>query len=94
VVTTEKQRRVTPGRWLKAAARAIAEDIDVRQVNANGMWVASSGTQANVGYLLEVVDGVVRSCTCPAGEFGNPCCKHAARFYLNAGLLEGPDEPA
>ena len=46
-----------------------------------------------LAYVLEVVAGVVRSCSCPAGEFGDPCCKHAARYYLDAGLLDPEPEP-
>ena len=69
----------------------IAEGISVRQVNASGMWVANSGSQDKVAYLLEITGSVVQSCSCPAGTFGDPCCKHAARFYLDAGLLEVDD---
>lgn len=90
---TRRTRQATPQRWAKAARRAIAEHIEVRQVNANGMWTASSGSDAKVAYVLEVVAGVVRSCSCPAGEFGDPCCKHAARYYLDAGLLDPEPEP-
>src|SRR5215212_2610604 len=88
----------SPERWQKAARRAAAEGIEVRQVKASGMSVANSGSQANVAYLLEITGSLVQSCSCPAGSFGDPCCKHAARFYLDAGLLEfddpEPDPPA
>jgi hypothetical protein len=91
-------RTASPERWQKAAERALAEGIEVRQVNASGMWVANSGSQANVAYLLEITGSLVQSCSCPAGSFGDLCCKHAARFYLDAGLLEledlEPDPPA
>src|SRR3712207_1803060 len=90
--------QASPERWQKAAQRAIEEGIEVRQVNASGMWVATSGSQSNVAYLLEITGTLVHSCSCPAGTFGDPCCKHAARFYLDAGLLElddpEPDPPA
>ena len=86
-------RTASPERWARAVTRAVAEGVQVRQINASGAWVATSGTQANVAYLLEIVGGVVRSCSCPAGEFGDPCCKHAARFYLDAGMLD-PEPPA
>ena len=56
------------------------------------MWTASSGSDPKLAYVLEVVAGVVRSCSCPAGEFGDPCCKHAARFYLDAGLVDPEPE--
>src|SRR5215210_68862 len=98
VAPVGRTRQATPERWQHAAERAIAEGIEVRQVNASGMWVANSGSQANVAYLLEITGSLVQSCSCPAGSFGDPCCKHAARFYLDAGLLElddpEPDPPA
>lgn len=38
---------------------------------------------------------MVRSCACSAGEFGDPCCKHAAAFYAASGLLDPvPPTPA
>jgi hypothetical protein len=92
-----QSRRASPERWQKAAQRAVVEGISVRQVNASGMWVATSGTHANVAYVLEITGTLVQSCSCPAGTFGDPCCKHAARYYLDAGLLEldpEPDPPA
>jgi hypothetical protein len=93
-----KQRQASPERWQRAAERAVAEGIEVRQVNASGMWVATSGTHANVAYVLEITGSLVQSCSCPAGTFGDPCCKHAARYYLDAGLLDlddpEPEPPA
>jgi hypothetical protein len=93
-----RNRQASPERWQRAAQRAITEGISVRQVNASGMWVGSSGSDATMAYLLEITGGVVHACSCPAGDFGDPCCKHAARFYLDAGLLEiedpEPDPPA
>jgi hypothetical protein len=89
---TRRNRQASPARWAKAVQRAIAENIEVRQVNATGMWTASSGSDPKLAYVLEVVAGVVRSCSCPAGEFGDPCCKHAAKFYIDAGLLDPEPE--
>jgi hypothetical protein len=88
-----RSRQASPERWQKAAERAIVEGIQVRQVNASGMWVANSGTHANVAYVLEITGSLVQSCSCPAGSFGDPCCKHAARYYLDVGLLDldGPE---
>jgi hypothetical protein len=89
---TRKNRQASPERWALAAQRAIAETIEVRQINANSMWTATSGSDPKLAYVLEVVAGVVRSCSCPAGEFGDQCCKHAARYYLDAGLLDPEPE--
>src|SRR5215207_11587667 len=77
-----RNRQVSPERWQRAAQRAISEGISVRQVNASGMWVGSSGSDVTMAYLLDITGGVVHACSCPAGDFGDPCCKHAARFYL------------
>ncbi len=93
-IQTRKPRHASPEQWQKAAQRAIAVHIEVWQVNENGMWVATSGSDPKVAYLLEIRNAVV-TCSCPAGEFGDPCCKHAARYYLDAGLLDPePDPPA
>jgi hypothetical protein len=93
-----QSRQATPERWQAAAQRAVDEGVEVRQVNTSGMWVANSGTQSNVAYLLEIAQGIVRSCSCPAGTYGDPVCKHAARYYLDLGLIElddpEPDPPA
>ena len=92
---TRRTRQASPERWQRAAQRAIKESIEVRQVNENGMWVSTSGSDATLAYLLEIRNGVVVSCSCPAGQFGDPCCKHAARYYLDADLLDPePDPPA
>ena len=92
------KQQASPERWQKAAERALAEGIEVRQVNAGGLWVVSSGSQSTVAYLLEITGTLVLSCSCPMGSFVDPCCKHAARFYLDAGLLDledpEPDPPA
>src|SRR3954454_11010958 len=90
---TRQNRQATPERWQKAAARAIVKGVQVRQVNANGMWVATSGTDATMAYLIDVTNGIAQSCTCPAGEFGDPVCKHRARYYLDLGLLDPEPEP-
>ncbi len=93
--TQRRPRQATPERWAKAAGRALAEGVEVRQIASTGQWVATSGTQSGVCYLLNVTAGVVDGCTCPAGDFGDPCCKHAAAFYLMAGtLVPEPPTPA
>src|SRR5690349_18456289 len=92
------RRQATPERWQAAARRALDEGVEVRQVNTSGMWVANSGTQRNVAYLLEINQGIVRTCSCPAGAYGDPVCKHTARYYLDMGLIDlddpEPDPPA
>ena len=67
MVQQMQQRTASPERWQKAAPRAITEGVQVRLVNAGGMWVATSGTDATMAYLIEVVGAIAQSCTCPAG---------------------------
>lgn len=94
------QRSVTSGRtasyerWMKAAQRARDKGIEVRQLNTSGQWVANSGSDPNKSYELKIVNGLVRSCSCEAGQFGDPCCCHAAAFYLSVGMIELPEAPA
>ena len=83
-----RPRRATPERWQAALRRALEENVQVRQLVGSGAWLATSGTDATKAYELTVVNGVVRGCRCPAGEHGDPCCKHAARFSFAAGLLD------
>jgi hypothetical protein len=48
--------------------------------------------------LLEITGGVVHSCTCPAGQHGDPVRTHRAQGCYNAGLLDfdvdAPEPPA
>ncbi len=44
----------SPARWQKAAERAIAEGVQVRQLAGSGAWIASSGRDATVAYEVEV----------------------------------------
>jgi hypothetical protein len=85
-------RHATPARWQAALARAIAEGIQVRQLAGCGAWIATSGTDASAAYELAVVNGVAVGCECPAGEHGDPVCKHRAAFYHLAGQLD-PEPP-
>lgn len=95
-MATQMQRRnrtASPERWQKALARGLAEGVQVRQLNDSGAWVATSGTDANVAYLLPVTGDVAHGCTCPAGQHDDPVCKHRAIFYHLIGLLDPEPEP-
>jgi hypothetical protein len=87
-----RPRQATSERLQAAARHALAEGVEVHQVYATGVWVATSGTQPNVAYVLEIVQGIVRSCSCLAGAYGDPCCKHAARYYVDMGVIELDDQ--
>lgn len=86
-------RTASPARWQAALARALAEGVQVRQLAGCGAWIATSGQDAGVAYQVAVSGGVAHGCDCPAGEFGDPVCKHRALWYHVAGLLDLDPEP-
>ncbi|MDQ3696222.1 MAG: hypothetical protein M3464_21795 [Chloroflexota bacterium] len=90
---TRQQRQATPARWRKAVERAIAENVQVRQLVGSGAWIATSGSDASAAYELEVTGDVAHGCNCLAGLNNDPCCKHRAAFYLAVGLLDPEPEP-
>ncbi len=90
---TRRTRQASPERWQRALARGLAEGVTARQVNDSGAWVATSGTDAMMAYLLEVTGNVAHGCTCLAGLNDDPVCKHRAAFYLLIGALDPEPEP-
>jgi uncharacterized Zn finger protein len=90
---TRRNRQATPGRWQKAAQRAIAEGVQVFQIDATGQWIATSGSTAHTAYEVAVTGNIAHGCTCPAGMNGDPVCKHRARFFLLIGALSLDPEP-
>ena len=91
--TTRPQRVATPQRWQAALKRALGGNVQVRQLNTSGAWVATSSTDPALAYTLEVVAGVARSCTCEAGQHGDPICCHRAMYYHRAGMLDVEEGP-
>src|SRR5690348_7755106 len=88
-MVTTTRRRVTaasPARWAKALERAIAEGVQVRQLATSGVWVATSGTQAGLAYVV-TGDG----CECRAAAEGDAVCKHRALFWYLMGILDRPE---
>lgn len=88
-----RQQTASPARWQAALARAIAEGVQVRQLAGSGAWIATSGQDATVAYQVAVSGGVAHGCDCPAGEHGDPVCKHRALWDHLAGLLDPEPEP-
>jgi hypothetical protein len=91
--TISRPRVASPARWRSALSRAIAENVQVRQLAGCGAWIATSGSDATVAYEVEVTGDVAHGCTCLAGINGDPVCKHRAAFYLAAGLLDPEPVP-
>lgn len=73
---------ISPETRRAAMRRAVADGIQVRQLNTSEIWTASSGRNPEKAYELTVRDGRVVSCSCPAGVHGNPYCKHVAAWDL------------
>jgi hypothetical protein len=86
-------RTSSPARWIKAAERAVAEGIQIRQLVGSGAWVASSGSDPNAAYEVEVTGNVAHGCSCLAGLNDDPVCKHRAAFFLLIGALNTDPEP-
>ena len=96
----ERQTRTranSRARWMKAAERAVHEDVQVRQLAGSGQWIACSGSDASVAYEVEITGRVAHGCGCLAGLNDDPVCKHRAAFYLLIGVITltpEPDPPA
>src|SRR5215213_10220955 len=88
-----RTRTSSPARWMKAAERAVAEGVQVRQLAGSGQWIASSGSDASVAYEVAVTGNVAHGCGCLAGLNDDPVCKHRAAFYLLVGALDLTSEP-
>src|SRR5687768_1523172 len=94
---TRKQRTAPPERGMKAAERAVAEGVQIRQLAGSGAWIANSGSDSTVAYEVEITCNVAHDCGCLAGQNDDPVCKHRAAFYLLIGALDltpEPDPPA
>jgi hypothetical protein len=89
----QRTRTSSPARWMKAAARAISEGVQVRQLAGSGQWIASSGSDASAAYEVAITGNVAHGCGCLAGLNDDPVCKHRAAFYLLIGALDVTPEP-
>ena len=77
----QTQTRIgSPARWMKAAERAIAEGIQIRQLAGSGQWVATSGSDTGAAYEVAVTGNVAHGCGCLDGLNEDPVCKHRAAF--------------
>lgn len=85
--TRRPNHAATPARWQAAAQRAVAEQIQIRQLQSTGEWIATSGSDTNLAYLVAVTGAIAHGCDCLAGLNGDPVCKHRAAYYLSIGAL-------
>jgi hypothetical protein len=67
-----RTRTSSPSRWMKAAERAVAESVQIRQLAGSGQWIASSGSDASVAYEVAVTGNVAHGCGCLAGLNDDP----------------------
>jgi hypothetical protein len=77
--------RRTQQAWAKALARAIDEALDVLVEPISGEAFVESATRPGILYHV-----TAQTCSCPAGQRGNPC-KHRACYLAQIG--EQPLEP-
>jgi hypothetical protein len=82
------RRESTPERWRAALARARKEGVEVRQLVGSGGWIATSGTNQQAAYELDVTGGVVHGCACPAALHDDPVCKHRAAYWVALGIVD------
>lgn len=87
MIRSFRSRPDTPARWIKAAQRAAAEGVQVRQLQGSGQWIATSGSDAGVAYEVAVTGNVAHGCDCLAGLNNDPVCKHRAAWFLMVGAL-------
>jgi hypothetical protein len=88
-----RTRVENPARWQKAAERAVAEGIQIRQLQSTGQWVATSGSDKSLAYQIEVTGAVAHGCDCLAGLNGDSVCKHRAAYNLLVGAIDLTPEP-
>lgn len=89
-ITTNRRREYrhdTPERWAAALARAVSEGVTVRQLAGSGAWIATSGTDADVAYVVSIT-----ACECRAACEGDPVCKHRGALRHKLGILS-PEPP-
>jgi hypothetical protein len=91
--STAPTRVDSHARWHKAAARALAHDISLAQLQGSSQWIATSGSQPGVDYELAITGNVAHGCNCLAGLNDDPVCKDRAAFYLLVGALTLDPEP-
>jgi hypothetical protein len=97
MIQAVRTRTGSPPWWMKAAERAIAKGVQVRQLACSGQWIECSGSNAWIAFEVEVTGRVAHGCGCLAGLNGDPVCKHRAAFYLLIGVITltpQPDPPA
>lgn len=80
---TRIARENTPKRWRAALKRAMAEGVEIRQLQGSGMWIATSASDPDTAYEVTPWE-----CECHAGQFQDPVCKHRAALLVKLGRLQ------
>jgi len=86
--TTTRTRQATPERWAAALDRAIGSALDVLVCGATGEAFVESASMPGLLYAVSAT-----TCTCPAGEAGDPVCQHRAAYLAQCGELPLDPEP-
>lgn len=73
-------------RFLAAARRVVDEGIEIEPL-ANGDFIATSASKAGIRYVVSMQGNLAATCGCPAGQQGDPVCKHRAAVYMHLGAL-------
>lgn len=80
----------TAERRERAMARAVAEGLVARR-ESDRVWTVTSGSRAGQTYAVTVgADNRPSACSCPAGQGGDPVCKHRT---LVGAAIEGAGAP-
>lgn len=72
-------------RWQRAFDRVGREHIRVVALPGTGAWIAT-GSRPGAVYQLGVQGNLATSCSCAAGQAGDPVCKHKAAYYVLLGV--------
>lgn len=88
---TSRVRVESDARWMRAYFRALDAGIDAMEIGGGSGYAVESATSSSVVYL---VDAAGITCTCQAGQAGDPVCLHRAVVRFFGGNLPGYDGPA
>ena len=83
-------RPESPARWAAALRRAMEAGVDLLEIGGSEMVAVESARHPGVVYLVSR-DGT--SCSCRAGEWGDPVCLHRALVLWLTGRMDADGRP-